>query len=681
MIMQDTKVFNWIQPLVIAVYLIIISISFTGIEAFAAETEGLARIGDVWFDSVEKALESSTSGDTVYVEKDCTITRDVIVPAGVTLFIPCQENDPSFVSGENVYNPAGSGTLGQPKLYRKLTINSGVTMTVRGTLIVNAVTGYEVSSGKDHDVSGGYAQIDLNGRILIESGGLLDVYGYVKGTGNIHAKNGARVYDLYVVRHWRGGLHALLMYGSSVYPINEYDCHNITVSLRVDYGASYEGTVRMYASDDGTAKFFNTRFPQVNNSNGLIRLTDASGYMIKTYAQGREVYSIYGGAKFSSCSMNLANETLNTNTCVYPIDGDITFSLNHGNYIFNESFKFLPGAELNIGGNTSVTVEKDKYLVLYQEFDDVDNLNDTEYPKGRNPVIMNMADGSSLVINGRFAGSIKAGDAMIQKGENARITNVKTLEANGYQSSRVRVITHDFSVEREGYTYQWSNNNIIWRKTGDTSHNSVENDSNGKEQNSNINNQTQKDEIIISNKVKSLKSNFRTTTSIKLQWRQGNMKPKGYRVQLLVSGKVKKTKYTTKCTYTFKDLSAAKTYKFIVTPYTVKNSKKVYGEKTQLTAVTSPKKVTMKKVTSLGKKAIRVTWKKTSCSGYQIMIATNKKFSKGVKKYIVSSKVTSKKITGLKKGKKYYVRIRAYKKCNGTTYHGKWNKYKTIKCK
>lgn len=159
------------------------------------------------------------------------------------------------------------------------------------------------------------------------------------------------------------------------------------------------------------------------------------------------------------------------------------------------------------------------------------------------------------------------------------------------------------------------------------------------------------------------------------------MKPKGYRVQLLVSGKVKKTKYTTKCTYTFKDLSAAKTYKFIVTPYTVKNSKKVYGEKTQLTAVTSPKKVTMKKVTSLGKKAIRVTWKKTSCSGYQIMIATNKKFSKGVKKYIVSSKVTSKKITGLKKGKKYYVRIRAYKKCNGTTYHGKWNKYKTIKCK
>ena len=56
------------------------------------------------------------------------------------------------------------------------------------------------------------------------------------------------------------------------------------------------------------------------------------------------------------------------------------------------------------------------------------------------------------------------------------------------------------------------------------------------------------------------------------------------------------------------------------------------------------------------------------------MLRTKKKKSKMVGKW------TSKKtITKLKKGKTYYVRVRAYKKLSGKKIYGKWSKIKKIK--
>ncbi|MCD7715739.1 MAG: hypothetical protein LUI39_04720 [Lachnospiraceae bacterium] len=45
-----------------------------------------------------------------------------------------------------------------------------------------------------------------------------------------------------------------------------------------------------------------------------------------------------------------------------------------------------------------------------------------------------------------------------------------------------------------------------------------------------------------------------------------------------------------------------------------------------------------------------------------------------------ASKV-SKTLSGLKKGKTYYVRIRTYKKVNGNTYYSAWSSKKTVKIK
>jgi len=90
-------------------------------------------------------------------------------------------------------------------------------------------------------------------------------------------------------------------------------------------------------------------------------------------------------------------------------------------------------------------------------------------------------------------------------------------------------------------------------------------------------------------------------------------------------------------------------------------------------------------VTSLYRysKAIKVYWKKqsTQVSGYQIQYSTSSSFS-GAKTITISgTSTTSKKITGLKGGKKYYVRVRTYKTVNGVKFYSDWSakKYVTTK--
>lgn len=88
-------------------------------------------------------------------------------------------------------------------------------------------------------------------------------------------------------------------------------------------------------------------------------------------------------------------------------------------------------------------------------------------------------------------------------------------------------------------------------------------------------------------------------------------------------------------------------------------------------------------------KAITVRWKKQTAkvvsshiSGYQIQLATNRKFTKNKRTVSVKGyKKTSKKIKKLKRGRKYYVRIRTYKVLKGKKYYSSWSKIRSIKTK
>lgn len=95
----------------------------------------------------------------------------------------------------------------------------------------------------------------------------------------------------------------------------------------------------------------------------------------------------------------------------------------------------------------------------------------------------------------------------------------------------------------------------------------------------------------------------------------------------------------------------------------------------------TPKAQNVKNVKIKGYKKIKVTWKKNDkASGYQIKVATNKKFTKNVTTVNVKkAAATSKTIKKVAKSKVYYVKMRAYVVTDGKKMYGAYGKTKSTK--
>ena len=90
-----------------------------------------------------------------------------------------------------------------------------------------------------------------------------------------------------------------------------------------------------------------------------------------------------------------------------------------------------------------------------------------------------------------------------------------------------------------------------------------------------------------------------------------------------------------------------------------------------------PKKPSLKSVKAGRKKTLKVSWKKVAgVKGYEIQYAANRKFTRNVKTVKAKASKTSYTIKKLKAKKKYFVRIRGYKKVKGGTIYGKWSSVK-----
>lgn len=456
---------HWILRVLAALLVLVTAAGLLPAAAFAKEAERGASIGAASAAALAEALREAKSGDTVRVEADITLTEDLTVPEGVTLLIPCVESDVGYIDRDDGnggiirFNQDGTDTAGNTGVgpnayrYRLLTVPQGVTLTVNGTLMVNAVTGRPVDEYVEQDVTGGYGELGLEGTIIVN--GTLESFGYIRGSGTITANDGATVGDLYVVRHWRSANKAIQTVPYA-YPMNEYDLHNIESKLIVHSGATYTALVKLFAG----SRYRYTRFPQFDKSNGLLRPRDGA-ILTKTYLNGREKWSIDGGADFASSTLKLLGITLSTgmNYFVYPIDGDIDFELRGGEYRICNDFKFLPGATMRVYRGASVEITQKHILAFYDKFDDRKYYSDgTAYPADRSPAVLAIAKGAVLTNNGTLAGNIDGTAESVRLGEQSAPAttypsyengpwSVKTYEANGSkEGAEVYVRTLDFSL-------------------------------------------------------------------------------------------------------------------------------------------------------------------------------------------------------------------------------------------
>ena len=405
--------------------LLLISVAIVAMMLIPLESDGSPEGIDV-----SEKINSLVEGDVLVIENNSVIGKDATVPYGATLVLACQNNDKSVL--DNGMNPCGGDIDEGAEEFISLTVKSGVTLDVRGCVVVNAVTGWKCVPGDvngrwngNTGITGGYAHLINEGRVTIENGGIYNNYGMTSGDGDILVKNGGTLKDRYEIVNWRGGTMASSCLNNGIYPMNEYSMHSVSCRTILENGSSLVGTVKLFMGGQ-----FNTAELNIVGSNNSLILLGGESRLVKTYSSGsgKTVMEIHGDAVFSETRLSLQGATMSTGMMSFPLDGHISMILKDGTFTVTEDFKLLPGSDVSVIDGKLV-VDSDSELTAYDFFDDETSWTGTEYPV-RTPAYI-LLDNSVAIVEGCLTGRVfVVDDSTLELGRFGTLSSI-TSEVRG----------------------------------------------------------------------------------------------------------------------------------------------------------------------------------------------------------------------------------------------------------
>jgi len=275
---------------------------------------------------------------------------------------------------------------------------------------------------------------------------------------------------------------------------------------------------------------------------------------------------------------------------------------------------------------------------------------------------------------GNFRGTAKGEFAICRKSiSSATVSGIVDKSYCGSALSQsVRVVLEGKALSPSSYKVTYSNNKVPGRATVKIT---------------GVGNYTStitKYFYIHPKKVSGLKVSSATKSSITIKWSKSPYSS-GYAILRATSkGGAYKTLKLLKGSSTLKytdkhSVSAGKTYYYKVVAYKTVGGKKYTSVASNvLKAASAPKAPSITKLSNKSGKKVYIKWSKVSrASGYKVYMSTKK--SSGYKCIYTGTKTSYTK-KGLKKGKTYYFKVRAYKKLDGKSIYSSYSsrKYKKI---
>lgn len=425
------------------------------------------KVGNNYY-TIEDALDVATSGQTIFVLNDTAFASQEIagvlyndvkfktVKTGVTLLLPFNENDTvghigAGKEGSDNYK-ATAALTGTAKLYKTLVIPEGIEVIVNGKLIVGAQTGTTAAGGVQNGVRGNYCEISLGGTITLNNA-TLEVYGYIKGNGEITANNTTVIENL-CITGWLGGRESAGRYigdGKSLitstnvnnpvqFPFSHYELRSVQLSITLHKGSKHQGYVKIATSAiAGISAQINEAWltfvsSDSNESSGLVRMKSSDAKVVKTFKGGRIGIETHGSVEdgYTSITLKVATMTISMTSekVFFPICGKTDIVIKSGTFTQKYKYKLMPGSTLTI--ENGATFNQNGSIVVYTgDFKDV---TDTHYPSGLGDARFTV-DGT-LNINGAFGGKVLSTTAgKVVVGANATITDVYSPEGKGNVSN------------------------------------------------------------------------------------------------------------------------------------------------------------------------------------------------------------------------------------------------------
>ena len=334
--------------------------------------------------TIEDALELA-GHDTLFVRYNTSFASQEVaervygrsthrIGSPTTLVLPYDGSLSAGVDDTPGENTAGPITPSSE--YVRLTVPDGITVNVKGHLVVNAKRAANETKFQGHVTGSNYSVLHLeeNSKVNVEYRGELYALGFVEGDGEIEVESGGYVYEGLFISSFRGGT-ATWNISDKVFPFDQYTVAQIESTVKIKAGGNYIAKSLIWAGE----RYTSGDFALVGND-AIIRMM--SGSVTKTFdtSSGKVTITLDGKGSINNGGVKVGTSTATTNGKAIPFDGTWHFVVKDDSEIdIHSMLALLPGSSLTIEDGAKVTVKNAGQLTVFNPYEYIENDYD-KYP-------------------------------------------------------------------------------------------------------------------------------------------------------------------------------------------------------------------------------------------------------------------------------------------------------------
>ena len=379
-------------------------------ESALANGVGVCRIGTTSYARLEDAIAYANNNPLVeniviFMTNDYTLPAGYYtLPANATIVVPMsdsQEKEVNMTAPRIIFNDERTATPYTsilPTEFRRLTFASGVNMNVFGQIEMTC-SQYASNEAYTAQPVGPYGHLVMEegSSVTLQSGSEVRAWGFVTGKGEMDARRGAKVREMFQLGDWKGAFTSVKIVGmvtpdqqplyniigdesdKKIFPVTQYFIQNIESPVKYHPGAVLstsaavsEGLMNMSVSMAAT----DIAIVGVTGQHQAIflmdQMADADNTWVRKWYDSEndiQVYDINSAAHIGSMVLDMGDINLLTYGTVpvrlnsakfdLPLTSNFKIHLLSGTMDFKQNTSLLPGAVVEVDKEATVTVAKD----------------------------------------------------------------------------------------------------------------------------------------------------------------------------------------------------------------------------------------------------------------------------------------------------------------------------------
>ena len=382
-------------------------------ESAVANGAGVCRIGNVSYAKLEDAIAYANNNPgvaniVIFMTNNYTLPAGYYtLPANATIVVPMsdsQEKEVNMTAPRIIFNDVNNTTPYtsiQPTEFRRLTFASGVNMDMFGDIELTC-SQYASNEAYTAQPVGPYGRLVMeeNSHITLQSGSEFRAWGFVTGKGEMDARRGATVREMFQLGDWKGAMTSVQIVGlvkqsenptlynvvggdhsdKKIFPVTQYFIQNIESPVKYHPGAVLstsaavsEGLMGMSISMAAT----DIAIVGVSGQHQAIflmdQMADAENTWVRKWYDSEndiQVYDINSAAHIGSMVLDMGDVNLlqfgtvpirlNSAKFDLPLTCNFKIHLLSGTMDFLQNTCLLPGAEVEVDKESTVTVAKNE---------------------------------------------------------------------------------------------------------------------------------------------------------------------------------------------------------------------------------------------------------------------------------------------------------------------------------